>query len=162
MQTLQVVNQFAITSKFKPILRCKDTLFPTNNHHFSALFPTNIIYTNAFFQALVSFTLCETPENILLTCTCSSSPKLQGFGNISAPKKENRGRFSKNLFKLLSDLRKITIFVACFSVMLKCEQISKESPHFYLLNRFTNCNLDKDERAIFNSHWSSRIAWISS
>jgi hypothetical protein len=43
-----------------------------------------------------------------------NSPKLQGIGKISAEKKENWGCFSRNLFKLRKDSRKITIFVAAW------------------------------------------------
>ena len=64
-----------------------------------------IIFTGVAMLLLPFDSRCKISQN---------SPKLQGIGKISAKKKENRDYFSRNLFKSLSDSRKITIFVAAW------------------------------------------------
>ena len=64
-----------------------------------------IIFTGVAILLLPFDSRCKISQN---------SPKLQGIGKISAKKKENQGLFCRNLFNLLSDSRKFTIFVAAW------------------------------------------------
>ena len=49
---------------------CKDTLFPTNNHHSNALFPTNSHHSNALFPTNIicfnAFFQANIPNPILI------------------------------------------------------------------------------------------------
>ena len=64
-----------------------------------------IIFTGVAILLLPFESRCKNSQN---------SPKLQEIGRISVEMKENRNYFSRNLFKLPSDTRKFTIFVAAW------------------------------------------------